>query len=121
MTGSYERSAAILKSVTSFVSMVSKNYHALSSHCPGCIDYMRKLQKLIAAERTAFSPYSSLSSKSISRIALNCRKDEIADAHILIMQFKSELATVPDWDGDTQDDIWKTIELYKAILSKISE
>jgi hypothetical protein len=82
---------------------------------------MRKLQKLIAAERTAFSPYSSLSSKSISRIALNCRKDEIADAYILIMQFKSELATVPDWDGDTQDDIWKTIELYKAILSKISE
>jgi len=71
---------------------------------------MRKLQKLIAAERSAFSPYSSLSSMSISRIALNCRKDEVADAHILIMQFKSELATVPDWDGDTQDDIWRAIQ-----------
>ena len=47
---------------------------------------------------------------SISRIALNCRKDEVADAHILIMQFKSELATVPDWDGDTQDDIWRAIQ-----------
>lgn len=82
---------------------------------------MRKLQKLIAAERTAFSPYSSLSSKSISRIALKCRKDEVADAHILIMQFKSELATVPDWDGDTQDDIWRAIDLYRAILSKVRE
>lgn len=82
---------------------------------------MRKLQKLIAAEHTAFSPYSSLSSKSISRIALKCRKDEVADAHILIMQFESELATVPDWDGDTQDDIWRAIELYRAILSKIRE
>jgi hypothetical protein len=101
--------------------VVSKNYHALPSHYSEFIDYMRKLQKLIAAERTAFSPYSSLSSKSISRIASKCRKDEVADAHILIMQLKSELATVADWDGDRQDDIWRAIELYRSILLKVRE
>lgn len=80
---------------------------------------MRKLQKLIAAERTTFSPYISLSPKEISRIASKCRRDEVADAHILIKEFMAELATVPDWDGDTHDDIWRSIELFKAILQKV--
>lgn len=80
---------------------------------------MRKLQKLIAAERPAFSPYSSVPSRTISRIASKCRKDEVADAHILIKELKAELATVPDWDGDTHDDIWRTIKLLKLILENV--
>ncbi|WP_338556903.1 hypothetical protein [Erwinia sp. E_sp_B04_7] len=80
---------------------------------------MRKLQKLIAAENTLSSPSFSLSSTAISCIASKCRKDEVADAHILIKQLKAELATVSDWDGDTQDDIWKSIELFRAILAKV--
>lgn len=80
---------------------------------------MRKLQKLIAAERTTFSPYTSLSPRAISRIASKCRKDEVADAHILIKEFMAELATVPDWDGDTHDDIWRSIELFREILQKV--
>lgn len=83
------------------------------------IDHMRKLQKLIAAELTTFSPYSRLPSSAISRIASKCRKDEIADAHILLKELKAELATVPEWDGDTHDDIWRTIELFRAILEKV--
>lgn len=79
---------------------------------------MRKLQKLIAAERTNFSPYSGLSPKAISRIASKCRKDEVADAHILIKEFMAELATVPDWDGDTHDEIWRSIELFRASCKK---
>ncbi|MGP6487605.1 hypothetical protein [Duffyella gerundensis] len=82
---------------------------------------MRKLQKLIAAEYTNPSPQSNLSSTSIPRIASKCRNDEVADAHILIKQLKAELATVPDWDGNTQDDIRKAIELFRAILAKVRE
>ncbi|MDH0356664.1 hypothetical protein [Morganella sp. GD04133] len=80
---------------------------------------MRKLQKLIAAEHLVFFPYSNLPSRAISRIASKCRKDEVADAHILIKELKAELATVPDWDGDTHDDIWRTIELLKSILENV--
>ncbi|MBJ8872520.1 hypothetical protein I5421_17850 [Citrobacter braakii] len=57
---------------------------------------MRKIQKLISAEREEFTPYSSLSAESISRIATGCGRDEIADAHILMKQFKSELVTIPE-------------------------
>lgn len=53
---------------------------------------MRKLQKLIAAEYTNPPPQSKLSSTAIPRIASKCRKDEIADAHILIKQLKAELS-----------------------------
>lgn len=82
---------------------------------------MRKLQKLIAAERSNLSPYSSLPSGTISHIASMCRKDEIADAHILIKELKAELVTLPEWDGDTHDDIWRTIKLLKAILDNLRE
>lgn len=80
---------------------------------------MRKIQKLISAEREEFTPYSSLSAESISRIATGCGRDEIADAHILMKQFKSELVTIPEWDGDTEDDIWRAIQLLRAILDRI--
>jgi len=85
------------------------------------VDPMRKLQKLILAERTTTSPYDSLSPRAISRIASKCRKDEVADAHILIKQLNAELCTIPDWDGDTHDDIWRCLELFKAILDKMKK
>ncbi|MEQ9940553.1 hypothetical protein ABRP58_00585 [Pectobacterium aroidearum] len=80
---------------------------------------MSKLQKLIAAEHTTFSPYSSLPATAISRIASKCQRDEVVEAHIRIKELNAELATVPDWDGDTQDDIWRAIELFRAILAKV--
>ncbi|MEZ2893569.1 hypothetical protein [Providencia rettgeri] len=79
---------------------------------------MRKLQSLIIRERGSDNYYASLSAKSISRIAKKCGRDEIADAHILLKACKSKLIVVPDWDGDTQDDIWRTITLLKAILAE---
>jgi len=80
---------------------------------------MRKLQTLIAAESRDFSPYSKLPSTAISRIAQQCRRDEIADAYILIKELEAELARIPTWDGDTQDDILRSLELFKAILDKV--
>lgn len=80
---------------------------------------MRKIQKLISAEREEFTPYSSLSAESISRIATGCGRDEIADTYILMKQFKSELVTIPEWDGDTEDDIWRAIQLLRTILEQI--
>lgn len=82
---------------------------------------MQKLQKLIITERKELSPYCRLSEQAITRIALQCARDELAGAHIYIKQLKSELAIVPVWDGDTQDDIWRAIELYQAIISKIPQ
>lgn len=30
--------------------------------------------------------------------------------------FRAELAVCPDWDGDTQDDIWEAINTHKRLL-----
>ena len=80
---------------------------------------MRKLQKILHTERKDVSPYSQLSAESISRIAALCGRDEVADAHILIKQLQAERVTVPDWDGDTEDDIWRAIALFRAILASV--
>lgn len=82
---------------------------------------MRKLQKLINTEREEFTPYSRLSVESISRIAAQCGRDEVADAHILLKQLQAERVTVPDWDGDTVDDIWRAIALFRAILADVQQ
>lgn len=82
---------------------------------------MRKLQKLINTEREEFTPYSRLSAESISRIAAQCGRDEVADAHILLKQLQAERVTVPDWDGDTVDDIWRAIGLFRAILADVQQ
>jgi hypothetical protein len=82
---------------------------------------MRKLQKLINTEREEFTPYSRLSAESISRIAAQCGRDEVADAHILLKQLQAERVTVPDWDGDTVDDIWRAIALFRAILADVQQ
>jgi hypothetical protein len=60
---------------------------------------MRKIQKLIFAEKTEFSPYSNLSTAPISRIARKRRRDEVADAHVLMKQYKAELAPFLIWTG----------------------
>lgn len=82
---------------------------------------MRKLQKLINTESEEFTPYSRLSAESISRIAAQCGRDEVADAHILLKQLQAERVTVPDWDGDTVDDIWRAIALFRAILANVQQ
>ncbi|RFT11132.1 hypothetical protein DYB39_09190 [Providencia rettgeri] len=82
---------------------------------------MSKLYQLIISERGKDNWYSKLSNDAISRIAAKCGRDEIAEAHIKLKYFKSELMVVPDWDGDTQDDIWRAIELFRAILAECNK
>ncbi|MHA3463257.1 hypothetical protein [Yersinia enterocolitica] len=80
---------------------------------------MTKLQKLFIEERHNLEPWEAPPLASLIRISKKCGRDEIAAAHISIMYLKSELAMTSDWDGDTQDDIWKTIEQLKQLLKLI--
>ena len=66
---------------------------------------MRKLQKILHTERKDVSPYSQLSAESISRIAAQCGRDEVADAHILIKQLQAERVTVPYQAGAIGDTL----------------
>lgn len=63
--------------------------------------------------------YKRISDAELSRIAISCGRDDIAAIHIKLKTFKAELAACPDWDGDTQDQIWDAIETHKRLLTLI--
>ncbi|MHC8301598.1 hypothetical protein [Pseudomonas sp. ZS1P83] len=49
-------------------------------------------------------------------VAKQCGDEEIADIQELIKSLKAELASVEDWDGDTQDEINVAISLLSNLL-----
>lgn len=52
-------------------------------------------------------------------MAAKCRRDEIAEIHIRLRYLQAERAMTPEWDGDTQDDIWKASNELRQILKLI--
>lgn len=80
---------------------------------------MDKLSRMFKRKRCAQSMYMRTSEDELSRIARSCNRDEVASIHIRLKQFRSELAVCPEWDGDTQDQIWDAIETHKRLLVQI--
>lgn len=49
-------------------------------------------------------------------IAAKCGADEIAEIKQRLHALDKEEKDIPQWDGDTQDDIWRAREFFLAIL-----
>ena len=49
-------------------------------------------------------------------IAKQCGGAEIDDIRSRLHDLDHQAAEIPDWDGDSQDDIWRARQLFKAIL-----
>lgn len=77
---------------------------------------MDKLTLLFKKLRDAQSIYKRATDAELSSIAKNCNRDEVAAIHIRLKSFNAELALCPDWDGDTQDQIWDAIDTHKRLL-----
>lgn len=80
---------------------------------------MDKLSRLFEKSRDVQSLYKSPADAQLKFIATRCNRDEVAAIHIRLKQFRSELAVCPEWDGDTQDQIWDAIETNKRLLVQI--
>lgn len=76
----------------------------------------KKLPELYRKERLNLKPWEPTSIEGLQRIAAKCGRDEIAEIHIRIMLLQAEKEMAPEWDGDTQDDIWKAINNLKLVL-----
>lgn len=77
---------------------------------------MSKLTALIVEARTGLSVQESIPDASWKAVAKQCQKEEIADIRGRIEALKSELASIEEWDGDTQDDINVAISEFSYLL-----
>ena len=82
---------------------------------------MNKLTNLFIAARKGLSPYDRTPDAALTSIANQCGRDEIASIHIQLKQLKAELIMCPEWDGDTQDQIWLAIQMLRTLMGKIEQ
>ena len=67
----------------------------------------------------AETPHGILSDAQPRSIAENCRRDEIAAIHFVIILCNADLATCPDWDVEMQYLLHKNIHTLKDLLAQI--
>lgn len=81
---------------------------------------MSKLSALIAQAKAGLSIQESIPEARWAAIAKQCGGDEIAEIRARIEALKTELASVEEWDGDTQDEINMAIFRFSQLLNLAS-
>lgn len=77
---------------------------------------MSKLSAMIAQASAGLSVQQRISDEKWTAIAQQCGDEEVAEIHGRINALRAELATVEDWDGDTQDEIHLAIAQFTRML-----
>lgn len=77
---------------------------------------MSKLAALIAEASSGLSPQERIPDDKWAAIANRCGVDEIAEIKARIEALKTELESVEEWDGDTQDEIHMAIARFSMLL-----
>jgi hypothetical protein len=78
---------------------------------------MSKLSALIDDARAGLSVQERIPEARWNAIATHCGAPEIAEIKARIAALKAELATVEEWDGDTQDEIHLAISSFNRLLA----
>ncbi|MGA8134114.1 MAG: hypothetical protein WCA48_08170 [Pseudomonas gingeri] len=81
---------------------------------------MSKLSALIAEAKVGLSVQQSIPEARWAAISKQCGGDEIAEIRARIEALKTELASVEEWDGDTQDQINVAIFRFSQLLKLAS-
>lgn len=77
---------------------------------------MSKLSALIDEANTGLSIQERIPEARWDAIAKHCGVPELAEIEARIVALEGELATVEEWDGDTQDDIHSAISRFSRLL-----
>ncbi|WP_454562761.1 hypothetical protein [Pseudomonas sp. AIG] len=82
---------------------------------------MSKLSAMIAQASAGLSVQQRVSEEQWTAIARQCGDEEVAEIRDRIGALRAELATVEDWDGDTQDEIHLAIAHFTRMLELASD
>jgi len=77
------------------------------------------LSFIVANALHGLSPYDRPDDDCVAHAAASCGLLEIAEILTRLDTLARERAALPDWDGDTQDDIAHTQQFYARLLAQI--
>lgn len=76
-----------------------------------------RLQEMLVDARRGLGPWEPVPRHALLALAARCGQPEQDEIARRITALREEWETVPAWDGDTQDDIWRTIEFFEELLA----
>lgn len=82
---------------------------------------MNSVQKLLKEARGDLEPWIEIPEESILSAAKKCGPTEIAEALSMLLQFERERRELPEWDGDSSDDIWRAQGMVSKLLSGVPD
>jgi hypothetical protein len=80
---------------------------------------MRRFQKWIVEARGDSLPWAATTRTSIPAIATRCESSDVSDLLDALDDLAREKAKLPDWDGDSYDDIARAQELFASIIAAL--
>jgi hypothetical protein len=78
---------------------------------------MSNLQRILEQAKVGSKPWEPIPESRWQAVAAECGQAEFQDIENRIQKLKSELVEVPARDGDTQDDINRTLWFLKYLLA----
>jgi hypothetical protein len=80
-----------------------------------------RLGALLTEAKRGLAPWEAVPPASLPAVAAACGPAERAEVETRLAALRAELETVPEWDGDTRDDVWRAIELFEALRALCGE
>jgi hypothetical protein len=82
---------------------------------------MKSVQKLMKEARGDREPWIELPLECIHAAAKRCGPTEIDEVFSLLLQFDRERRELPEWDGDSVDDIRRAQRNFSRLLSGVPD
>lgn len=80
---------------------------------------MKRIQQLIKDAKGELQPWEPFPESKLTLVAQQCGGSEVREIIELLDSFALELSQVPEWDGDTQDDIAAAQHLFATVLALV--
>lgn len=94
----------------------------LGREWPGPVrNLLSALTTLIRDARRDLGPWDSIPADRLAAMAKTCGIAEIEAAIVRLDELARERDALPDWDGDSQDDIARAQEMLRDILARVPD
>lgn len=80
-----------------------------------------RLRELLAEAKRGLAPWEPVPLASLPAVAAACGPAERAEVETRLAALRAALEPVPEWDGDTRDDVWRAIETFEALQALCGE
>lgn len=77
---------------------------------------MRRFQQLLIAASPGRQPWQPIPDAAIGVVAAQCEPGDVDDIVAARDELAAEKSTLPEWDGDSRDDISRAQALFARLL-----